>query len=357
MITDIIGWDIGGAHLKVAHIGGDGVIKSAHQLVCPLWQGLNQLQEAIAVAEQKLDIESLNHCRHAVTMTAELVDLFDSRDHGVDTILTLLKQTINSDQLWIFCGRDGLLEINQLQRGHFRVVASANWLASAMLIADSLSAAIVIDIGSTTTDIVAIENHQVISSAVSDYDRLLTDELVYTGVVRTPVMAVSDHSYFQGNRVPLMAEYFATMADVYRISHELPDNADQGDTADGKGKSLEASTRRLARMIGLDQQSASNSQWLKLAQSLRAMQVEKISRATRRVLSTMTGSGIPLIGAGVGRFLVGDITFQCGLEYQDYTDVIAAQTNTKVLGDVADCAPAVAVACLLHQQHCKSFTD
>jgi hypothetical protein len=67
----------------------------------------------------------------------------------------------------------------------------------------------------------------------------------------------------------------------------------------------------------------------------------------------MTGLGIPLIGAGVGRFLVGDIAFQCGLEYQDYTDVIADQTKTKVLGDVADCAPAVAVACLLHQQHCK----
>ncbi|MEE9412749.1 MAG: hydantoinase/oxoprolinase family protein, partial [Methylococcales bacterium] len=181
MITDVIGWDIGGAHLKVAHMGGNGLIKSAFQLACPLWNGLDQLQDAIALAEQQLDVESLNQCRHAVTMTAELVDVFDSRDHGVDTILRLLKQIIDAEQLWIFCGRDGLLEIKQLQPEHLRIIASANWLATALFIADSLPAALIIDIGSTTTDIVAIENHQVLSSAESDYDRLLTDELVYTG--------------------------------------------------------------------------------------------------------------------------------------------------------------------------------
>jgi probable H4MPT-linked C1 transfer pathway protein len=349
-MPDIIGWDIGGAHLKVAHISVDGVIQSAHQIACPLWQGLNQLQEAIAAAEQKLDVESLNHCRHSVTMTAELVDLFESRDHGVDAILTLLKQTIESDQLWIFCGRDGLLGFNQVQSVNFQVIASANWLATAMFIADSLSAALVIDIGSTTTDIVAIEHHQILSSAVSDYDRLLTDELVYTGVVRTPVMAVSDHSYFQGKRVPLMAEYFATMADIYRITGELPDYADQGDTADGNTKSLVASTRRLARMIGLDLESAPDSQWLMLAKSLRANQLDKIARATRRVLSTMIEIDVPIIGAGVGRFLVRDVAFQCGLEYRDFSGISVDQAETLETSYQADYAPAVAVASLLHSQ-------
>lgn len=354
MNTDIIGWDIGGAHLKIAHIDANGQIKSVQQLKCPLWQGLDRLKEAIEVAEKQLDVVSLNHCYHSVTMTAELVDFFESREHGVETILSLLKQIIGADRLWVFCGRDGLLDDNQLSPKHFQLIASANWLATAMFIADSLPTALMIDIGSTTTDIVAIENHQVSSSAMSDYDRLLTDELVYTGIVRTPVMAINDHCYFDGNRVPLMAEYFATMADVYRLCNELPDHADQSETADGGPKSFVASARRLARMIGRDQHSAPMKQWVALAKLLRCRQLETISCATHRVLSTMVEVEIPVIGAGIGRFLVRDVALQCGLKYRDFTELTAQMTTTLSVSGTAEYAPAVAVACLLRKRLLQS---
>lgn len=350
MKEDIVGWDIGGAHLKIAHLTSHGLIKSADQYVCPLWRGLDRLEEAIEAASHVLEVESLSHCQHAVTMTAELVDLFESRDEGVEVILSLMKQLIAPNQLWVFCGRDGLLSINQLRQEHYRLLASANWLATAMLVADSLRSGLLIDIGSTTTDIVAIENHRVISASVSDYDRLLSDELVYTGVIRTAVMAVSHYGYFQGNRVPMMAEYFATMADVYRLTQELPGYADQSETADGKPKTTHDSARRLARMIGLDLQFSMMNDWVMLAKSLRAEQLETIKRAVIRVLSTMRDVEVSMVGAGVGRFLVRDLALQCGLEYCDIEELMASRAYTEQLPNIADYAPAVAVACLLHHQ-------
>jgi len=350
MCTDIIGWDIGGAHLKVAHVTYDGLIKSVFQLVCPLWQGIDKLQEAIEAARQQLNVSSLNDCQHAVTMTAELVDLFEDRDQGVEVTLTQIKHSINPDQLWIFCGRDGLLTPSQVQKTHYKLLASANWLATTMLVAASLRTGLMIDIGSTTTDIVAIENHQIMSAAVTDYDRLLGGELVYTGVVRTPVMAVSRYGGFQGNRVPLMAEYFATMADVYRITNELPDHANQGETADGKPKTLQASARRLARMIGLDLQFAPMNDWVMLATSLRTDQLETIRQVVNRVLSTVSEPVSTIVGAGVGRFLAQDLAKQCGLDYRDFTDYLTCSTHAPHLTDIADHAPAVAVASLLREQ-------
>ena len=74
-MSDIVGWDIGGAHLKAALLDGKGEIINILQLPCQLWRGLNQLEAAIAVALQAFKINP-GYARHAVTMTGELVDLF-----------------------------------------------------------------------------------------------------------------------------------------------------------------------------------------------------------------------------------------------------------------------------------------
>ena len=65
-------------------------------------------------------------------------------------------------------------------------------------------------------------------------------------------MAVAESVPFGGRRQRLMAEHFATMADVHRLTGELPEDADQLPTADGRGKTVEESARRLARMLGRD---------------------------------------------------------------------------------------------------------
>ena len=45
--TNIIGWDIGGAHVKAAVINPAGEIIAVYQQPCPLWKGLDQLHSAV----------------------------------------------------------------------------------------------------------------------------------------------------------------------------------------------------------------------------------------------------------------------------------------------------------------------
>src|SRR5258708_33603123 len=73
------GWDLGGAHLKVAQVDGTGRLRTALQLPCTLWRGLDHLTAALAEARQRL----LPSVRHGVTMTGELTDLFVDRADGV----------------------------------------------------------------------------------------------------------------------------------------------------------------------------------------------------------------------------------------------------------------------------------
>jgi len=74
---------------------------------------------------------------------------------------------------------------------------------------------------------------------------MVAGELLYCGAARTPVMAFGPTLPFRGAHVPLMMEYFATTADVHRLTGELPDRADLHPAADGGAKTREASRRRL----------------------------------------------------------------------------------------------------------------
>jgi len=231
-------------------------------------------------------------------------------------------------------------------------VASANWAASAQLVARLLPDALFVDVGSTTTDLVPIRGGLLTIRGFSDADRLACDELVYTGVVRTPIMALADRIPFDGQWIPAMAEYFATTADVYRLTGELPEGADQLPAADNGGKTVRDSARRLARMIGRDLESAPLSRWKQCARHLGDLQLWQIRQACERVLSR---SGVidrsPVVGAGTGRFLARKLAAQLGRRYRDFNSLIDAAPDAASWA--SNCAPAVAVALLAQRRKRK----
>jgi probable H4MPT-linked C1 transfer pathway protein len=231
-------------------------------------------------------------------------------------------------------------------------IASTNWYASASALAIQVSDALLIDIGSTTTDIIAIERGQVKSTSLSDAARLADDSLVYTGVVRTPVMALGQKILFEGAEINVAAEYFATMADVYRLTGELSPEHDMAETADGKGKSALESARRLARMIGYDAETKPVDTWKNLANTCRTMQLNQIKTAVQKHLK----SGVPMIGAGAGSFLVKQIADDLNCEFMHACNPISMRlpghinVNIQALNiqTLQTCFPAYAVARLLH---------
>ncbi len=346
MQKKIIGWDIGGAHLKAAILEPNSIFSDIRQVPCQLWKGLDHLELAV---EQILSNTSTSNTQHAITMTGELVDLFESREQGVQQIIQAMQKILAGQDILIYAGTYGFLSPQHIQSQHFISIASANWLASASLAATQLGDGLFIDIGSTTTDLLHLSHHHVNATGLTDYDRMRSNELVYTGIIRTSVMAVAQTAYFQGQQMGLMAEYFATMADVYRLTKELNEGDDQTETADGAEKSIQASAKRLSRMTGYEYQESELSLWQKLAQEIKSQQKNKIKKACQYHISQSNLSDQHyFIGAGVGRFLAQQIAKELGHKYIDFSALIPRSTTDKSNANaLSDCAPAVSVAWLV----------
>ncbi len=339
-MADSIGWDIGGAHLKAVRLADDGRILGAVQRPCPLWQGLQHLEQALEEA-----LESLGQAdAHAVTMTGELADIFADRREGVLSLVAAMQRHLPQAQLQIFAGNRGFVAPEQAAQ-HTDAIASANWLASAQYAARRGGNGLFIDIGSTTTDIVPLVQGKVRALGQSDAERLATEELVYTGAVRTPVMAVARRAPFAGQWQRLAAEYFATMADVHRLTGHLDPEHDMALTADGAGKTAEDSARRLARMVGRDLTDGSMEQWGELARFIAADQVQDIRNAVERALSRgLLDQHASFIGAGAGCFIACELARQMKREYIDFSDLVDGSDDAREWAAV--CAPAFAVAWL-----------
>ncbi len=335
----IIGWDIGGAHLKAVSLDSQGNLVRCMQLPCPLWQGLHHLEQAV---EQIIAVSSATH--HAITMTGELVDLFANRSEGVIAIAEVMARKLANTNVAFFAGEKGFVAAAAC-RNHIDQIASMNWYATGLYSASKVDQALLIDIGSTTTDMLIVRDGKVSARGHTDFTRMAADELVYTGLVRTPLMALTQKIVFQGIEVGVMAEYFATTADVYRVLGVLPDEADQQPAADNGEKTPQASARRLARMIGRDVESASHDDWKNLAQQFADKQFEQLQTACEKHIARgLLAPSAPMIGAGCGSFLVEKIAQKLARPYIDFSLFIDKKSEYKQI--VNTCAPACSVAAL-----------
>lgn len=95
MQDNIIGWDIGGANLKAACLTQSGTVLAVYQEYCPLWQGMQALEQALTKILAKLPVQIT---QHALTMTGELVDLFDNRAQGVQAIIVLMQKAYRNSR-------------------------------------------------------------------------------------------------------------------------------------------------------------------------------------------------------------------------------------------------------------------
>jgi probable H4MPT-linked C1 transfer pathway protein len=334
--SDILGWDVGGAHLKAVRMDAAGKVLAVQQLACPLWRGMEWLEQAVASAIDKLG----NAPRHAITMTGELADIFPSRHDGVLAISSAMSEMLPNADHRFFAGEAGLVDAGSVAQLSAQI-ASANWLASARFVGRKCGQALLVDMGSTTTDIVPVRDGRPQPQGVTDAARLSTEELVYSGLIRTPVMAVVQRVPFNGHMQRIAAEHFATMADVYRLLGKLSAIHDMSDTADGAGKSIEDSARRLARMVGHDMADAPLLAWQALAHFIAGAQLQDLTVAVRHVACSLAPD-TPIIGAGVGRKVVQQIAMKCERPYADFADLLQGEARDWA----AVCAPAYAVAWL-----------
>jgi probable H4MPT-linked C1 transfer pathway protein len=334
----VFGWDLGGANLKLARVES-GRVTAVSQIPCPILADRSKFDRALE--------EALALCgpggRHAVTMTGELADVFASRAEGVAHLVALMRKAAGEQTLF-YSLEGGLVDADTAVQ-QWTAVASANWHASAALAAKLCGDGLLVDVGTTTTDLIPLKNGAPAAHGPTDGERLTEGELIYGGVVRTPVMAVAQDAPFKGRMQGVAAERFATMADVYRLTGELPEDADPYPAADQRGKSLEESAARLARMLGRDATEADFIAWRALAHFFGRRQLERIEAAARTLVEREAlGPEARVIGAGCGRFLAARLAERLGYPYRDFAEMIDCAPEAQDMA--ARCAPAVAVALL-----------
>ncbi len=340
-MRDVIGWDIGGAHVKAAR-SRDGRLVAVMQRACAPHAGLSSLEEAVrAICE-----EFCPAARHHVTMTAELSDAFEDRARGVSIIAAIMAHELGP-ATFFYAGARGLVARTDVAT-HVFDVASANWRASAELVARSCREALFIDIGSTTTDLIPVRNHEIIARGATDAERLAQGELAYAGFSRGAPQSYAHQAPIGGRWTPLVNEAFASMADVRRVLGDLAEGdsrADLAPTADGRPKSRQAAQARLARLAGRDAADLGETDLRAFADYLAREQLRAIEDQIALLVSRdgLAPEAVFVV-AGVGRALASRLAQAQGRLLRDFAEFIPATETLRAAA--GDCAPAVALSLL-----------
>lgn len=335
MTGPILGWDVGGANLKAARIDDGRSEARVVERPFALWRAPDRLAAMLAEIAEALGRTDVM----AVTMTAELADCFATKREGVACVLDALGTAFPGVDQWIY-GVDGRFRSPAAARRAPRQVAAANWRASAALVARTAPDALFIDVGSTTTDVIPIIGGQVVARGKTDPARLRTGELVYTGLLRTPVCAIVTWLPLRGRRCRVAAEHFAVAADAQVWLGRIGADDYTCETPDGRGRSVREAGARLARMVCADLEMLAPADITAIAEHVVRAQVRQIANGIRQVMRRL-GSSCPRVAmiAGHGAVLGCEAAQSLGLEVKD----MRAEAGTAV----AHAAPAAAVAYLL----------
>jgi hypothetical protein len=305
-MAKLVGWDIGGVHTKAAWVpdGDLDAVRTAFRSY-EIWR---QRDTLVAVLREVLTALAAGvPDAMAVTMTAELSDTFCSKREGVLFVLDALTEAFPCLPVYLLGLERDLVPLSEARRNPLSF-AAANWLASALFVAEWHPSCILLDIGSTTTDIVPILQGRIVAEGNTDTGRLAAGELVYTGVIRTNPNTIVSQVPLRGRMCRVAAEYFSVMGDIYLMLGVLSPRAYSGPTPDGRGKTLQDAQGRLARLVCADQEVLTPDEIHNLARYLHQKQLQQVEEALLQVLSRLDqGRRLPVVAAGLGRFLVEEI--------------------------------------------------
>ena len=346
----IIGWDIGGVNIKAVRLEcQEGKIKAFRTAVrsFEIWREPGNLVMVLRDIAEELGMQDLQSV--AVTMTAELSDVFRTKQEGVRYVLDAIKKAFSKTPIYLFNLEGRFFRLDEARENPLQCAAT-NWLASALFIAVDHPDCILMDIGSTTTDIIPIRGGKVISRGRNDPQRLTSGELVYTGVLRTNPNTIVNQVPVAGRPCRVAAEYFTSMADIYLILGQITPDQYTCTTADGRAKTIPAARDRLARLVCSDSAIMSAEEVDTLARYLLEKQLQQISDSLLQVLSGLqNGFDLSLVVVGTGGGLAQETARRLGMPIID----VIPEWEDKAIA----CFPALAVAFLLAQEPVGELDD
>jgi probable H4MPT-linked C1 transfer pathway protein len=332
----VLGLDVGGANLKAAHTDG-----TARSVPFELWKAPASLTEKLIQIRAAMPPADLI----AVTMTGESCDCFDSKRQGVVTILDAVQGAAEQTPVVVWCTDGRFVDLAAARQSPLPV-ASANWLALATFAGRYApnGPALLIDIGSTTTDTIALLDGRPIPKGRTDTERFQSSELVYVGVRRTPLCALMSNYG--------AAELFATTRDVYLLLDLLPEDPQDINTADGRPATKEWAGLRIARTYGADLETSTEEDRHRLAEMIMNTQTAILGLSFYRVAQRLPALPQTVVLAGEGEFLI-----RLALKAQQAIPPCRTVSLTRELGaEVSRAACAYAMAMLATEKEREKGT-
>lgn len=304
----LIGWDIGGANTKICVFDSNYNIIDTYSENLKIWENFSNLRSLFTKVYNKYETYEVSNF---ITITAESCDNFLERNDGILKIIELCKNHMLGKNFYF--SNDGnyidysaaLLKPNKL--------FSTNWMLSLNFLNLSRDIDVLIDIGSTTTDI--IYKNMSVKDNVSDYQRLCNNTLVYVGVVRTPLSMLIDSVNYRNNLSPLINEVYATTGDIFNITKDIDFTNSHYRGADGKSFTRENSLIRLGRNIGFDYNPNDEKYLVEISKKIKREIIKKIfSCLTNRLDIKLNNSIISSVGEG--NFLVKELCEKNNIIYK-----------------------------------------
>jgi (4-(4-[2-(gamma-L-glutamylamino)ethyl]phenoxymethyl)furan-2-yl)methanamine synthase len=334
----ILGWDVGGVNLKAARLCSTPEASSLQSLCQPfeVQHFLGNLASTLTSLARQLEWEPSD--RHAVTMTAELSQAFRTKREGISFVLDAFEAGFPSHSLHVYTVEGGFVSPRDARLRPLSVAAS-NWAATARWAAQHFSTAILIDVGSTTTDVIPIVGGEVVAVGHTDPQRLQSGELVYTGALRTPVEAIVREVPLWGGSAGVSTEGFALIGDVHLWLGRLQPEDYTCRTPDGRPVTREHAAERLARVVCADREMLGDVDIQLMALEIAKAQVGTIVNALHRVRQRHPNIAIAVV-TGMGGFIATEAARAAGLSVVSLDNELGVESQS---------APAAAVASLLHR--------
>ncbi|HIQ39130.1 MAG TPA: hypothetical protein EYH53_03890 [Methanothermococcus okinawensis] len=255
----MLGIDIGGANTKITEL--EGKYYKIHHIYFPMWKKYKKLAELLREYNRE-NVEKVG-----IVMTAELVDAYRSKREGVENILNSVERAFPDKDIYVFDVDGNFLEVDVAKRRYIKVSAS-NWTATAYFVMkDICDNCILVDMGSTTTDIIPIKDGEILAEE-TDLKRLMNNQLVYVGALRTPLSFLTNTVIFRGFKTNISSEYFSITGDINLILNKINLEDYTCDTPDGVPVDRESCMRRVARILCSDLEEVNEEEILDISLQL-----------------------------------------------------------------------------------------
>jgi len=303
-----LGWDIGGANTKVCVFNTEKKIIRVHKKNLKIWDDFNDIN---LFFDTVLSFYKNYEIKNFITITAESCDNFKDRKEGVTLILSQCNKNIIGKNYY-YTNKNTYIDYNQALKEPTNLF-STNWILTANFLNTSKNIDVLVDVGSTTTDIL-FKNID-IDENINDYKRLTNKTLLYAGVVRTPIPMLTDEVLYRSNTTSLVREVFATTGDIFNILGDIDFSDHDYMGSDNLQFTVENSLVRLSRLIGLDYDRREKKYIIEVAQSIKKLFIKKIIDNINYIFDGNT-ERLVISSIGEGAFLVEDMCKMCKLTYK-----------------------------------------